>query len=286
MTDRGTGWKPAPRRHRTPRLPPGLRRALLLLALLAAAIPAAAAPRPFSVRDIPVGISLTEFRRLHHPDADKYRGAKIYCSTDPGVGAIEALAMPPTLLQADTLKCGFFQLAAAAEGERLTSAPLTFLGEEISPLFLFSRPEGARDYALAQITFAMSNRRGGQTIELFYRAFGGVTSLDVTGVSTTFGSDMSNIRYIWRNEQSSIQLDSLSFVLTEMSVVFYDNRLWSDLSERIATIERMNRIAAQEEQRLREVSEAARKREDAASQPSAIAPGDGKADSSAAKPTQ
>src|SRR5262249_51454706 len=92
--------------------------AILLLALSGAAIPVAAATRPFSVRDIPVGISLTEFRRLHHPDADKHPGAKIYCSTDPGVGGIEALAMPPTLLQADTLKCGFFQLAAAAEGER------------------------------------------------------------------------------------------------------------------------------------------------------------------------
>jgi hypothetical protein len=267
---------------------PALRRSLLLLiAILILPLGAGAATRPFSVRDIPVGMSLGEFRRLHHPDAEQHPDAKVYCSTDPGVGGIEALTMPATFLQADTLKCGFFQLAPAADGERLASVPMIFLGEEITPLFLFSRPEGARDYALTQITFAMSNRQGGPTIELFYRAFGGATSLDVTGVGTAFGSDMSNIRYVWRNELSTIQLDSLSFVLTEMSVVFYDNRLWNDLSERVATIERMNRIANQEEQRLREAREAAaRNAEKAASEPPVLPPAESTAVDSKPKPPQ
>jgi hypothetical protein len=230
---------------------------LLLVLLSAPALAALPPQRPYSVRDIPVGITLAEFRKLHHPDAETHRDAKVYCSNDPGVGRLESLAMTPTLLEADTLKCGFYQLAAAAEGERLSSASMTFLGEEITPLFLFARPEGARDHRLAQITFAMSNARGSEIIGLFYRAFGGVTSLDVTGVSTSFGSDMSNIRYVWRNDISTIQLDSLSFVLTQMSVVFYDNRLWSDLSDRLATIDRMNRIASEEEQRQRDAAEAA-----------------------------
>ncbi|MBV8654177.1 MAG: hypothetical protein JO255_22145 [Alphaproteobacteria bacterium] len=227
---------------------------LLPWAALAAAPPA----HPYNLRNIPLGISLTQFRKMAHPDGDA-RGAKaqVLCSGDPGGGDIEGLALSPVLLQADTTKCGYYVKTPVAGGEQYASAPMTFLGEAISPLFLFYRPEGATDYGLAQITFGLSNRRGSETIGLFYRAYGGPASLDVTSVPTTFGSEMSNIRYIWKNDLSSIQLDSLSFVLDQMSVVFAESRLWGDLSDRMATIERMARIASQEEKRQRDAAEAA-----------------------------
>jgi hypothetical protein len=227
---------------------------LLPWAALAAAPPA----HPYNLRNIPLGISLTQFRKMPHPDADA-QGAKpqVLCSGDPGGSDIEGLALTPTLLQADTTKCGYYVKTPVVGGEQYVSAPMTFFGEAISPLFMFYRPEGAADYALAQITFGLSNRRGNETIALFYRAYGGPASLDVTTVPTTFGSEMSNIRYIWKNDLSSIQLDSLSFVLDQMSVVFAESRLWGDLSDRMETIERVARIASQEEKRRRDAAEAA-----------------------------
>jgi hypothetical protein len=231
---------------------------IVLLAVSAMPLTAWGAARPYSVRDIAVGVSLSQFRSLPHPDAETRSTARLYCSNEPGAGGLEGLTLAPRLLQADALKCAFYQPALAAEGEQLVAAPMNFLGEEITPLFLFFRPEGAADYGLAQITFAMSNRRGAELIGLFYRAFGGVTSLDVIGVSTSFGGNMPNIRYIWRNDLSTIQLDSLSFVLTEMSIAFLDNKLWGNLSDRLTTIERMSRIANQEEQRLRSETERAK----------------------------
>jgi hypothetical protein len=142
----------------------------------------------------------------------------------------------------------------------------------VSPLFLFYRPEGANDYSLAQITFAISNRRGSEIIGLFYRAYGATASLDVTSVPTTFGTEMSNIRYIWKNDLSSIQLDSLSFVLDQMSVVFVESRLWGDLSDRMTAIERVARIANQEEKRRHDAAERAaqaQKAADGSAQPGA-----------------
>jgi hypothetical protein len=250
---------------------------LLPWAALAAPPPA----HPYNLRNIPLGIPLTQFRKMPYPDADA-RGAKtqVLCSGDPGGSDIEGLALSTTLLQADTKKCGYYVATAVGGGEQYVSAPMTFFGEAISPLFLFYRPEGATDYALAQITFGLSNRRGNETIGLFYRAYGGPASLDVTTVPTTFGSEMSNIRYIWKNDLSSIQLDSLSFVLDQMSVVFAESRLWGDLSDRMETIERVARIASQEEKRRRDAAEAAaqaQKSGDGAAQP--IADGAAQADS-------
>ena len=236
-------------------------RAMMVIAVGLLPWAAAAAPspaHPYSLRNIPLGISLTQFRKVPHPDAGTAGvTAQILCSGDPGGGEIDGLALTPTLLQADTKKCGYYVKAAAAGAEQFVTAPMTFLGEAVSPLFLFYRPEGGTDYALAQITFGLSNRRGNEVVGLFYRAYGGPASLDVTSVPTTFGSEMSNIRYIWKNELSSIQLDSLSFVLDQMSVIFADARLWSDLSDRMETIERVARIASQEEKRRRDAAERA-----------------------------
>jgi hypothetical protein len=230
--------------------------ALLLLPWTAeGALPPA---HPYSLRDIPLGITLSQFRRTPHPDAEpRAAAAQILCSDDPGVGGLEGLALTTTLLQADAKKCGYFVKAKGPDGDQLVAAPMAFLGEEISPLFLFYRPEGAADYALAQITFGISNHRGNEIIGLFYRAFGGTASLDVVSVPTTFGTEMSNIRYVWKNDLSSIELDSLSFVLNQMSAVFIESRLWSDLSDRMATIDRVGRIANQEEQRRRAEAERA-----------------------------
>jgi hypothetical protein len=231
----------------------------VLCGLAAMSSTVAAATRPYSVRNIAVGITLSEFRRLPHPDArTRNTAAQVYCSNEPGTGGLGGLALSATLLQAGAVKCAFYEKAQGADGEQLVAAPMTFLGEEVTPLFLFFKPEGAADYGLAQITFAMSNRRGGEIIELFYRAFGGATTIDIVGVSVGFGGDQPDIRYIWRNDQSGIQLDSLSFVLTEMSAVFLDNKLWGALSERLSTIERMTRLAGQEEVRLRAADEAKR----------------------------
>lgn len=233
---------------------------IVLVAVLAAPWAARSAPvpapaRPYSVRDIPLGITLTEFRRLPHPDARAE--ARIHCSNEPGAGDLEGLTLTATLLQADAIKCGFYQLERAAEGARLATAPMGFFGEQITPLFLFYRSEGAADYSLAQITFALSNSRAGELIGLFYRAFGTTASLDVTSVPTSFGAEMSDVTYVWHNGVSTIQLDSLSFVLNEMSVVFFDNQLWADLSERLTAVERLRRIANQEEQRQRAEAERA-----------------------------
>ena len=67
---------------------------ILLLTVLAAPWPASGAPtRPYSVRTIAVGVSLTEFHRIRHPDAETHPGAKVYCSNEPGVGGLEALPL-------------------------------------------------------------------------------------------------------------------------------------------------------------------------------------------------
>ncbi len=163
---------------------------------------------PYSLRNIPLGITLTQFRRTPHPDAAaRTTPAEVVCSGDAGSSRIEGLTLTTTLLQADTKKCGYYSKAPST-GEQFVGAPMAFLGETVSPLFLFYRPEGAVDYALAQITFGISNRRGSEVIGLFYRAYGSSASLDVTSVSTTFGTEMSNIRYVWKNDLSSLQLDS------------------------------------------------------------------------------
>jgi hypothetical protein len=256
-----------------------LRRAMIVIAAGVLAFPAAAAPPPghvYNLRNIPLGISLTQFRKTPHPDAEARKMTTlVLCTGDPGVSEIEGLALTPTLLQADAKKCTYYaKTPIAGGGEQLVSAPMTFLGEAISPLFLFYRPEGATDYSLAQITFGLSNRRGNELIGLFYRAYGGPASLDVTSVPTTFGSEMSNIRYIWKNDMSSIQLDSLSFVLDQMSVVFAESRLSGDLSDRMTTIERVARIASQEEKRRRDAADQAAEARKAAGQADGAAPAD------------
>jgi hypothetical protein len=232
----------------------GLAAGILLSWTAEAALPPV---HPYSLRNIPLGITLTQFRRTPHPDAAaRTTPAEVVCSGDDGSSRIEGLTLTTTLLQADTKKCGYYSKAPST-GEQFVGVPVAFLGETVSPLFLFYRPEGAADYALAQITFGISNRRGSEVIGLFYRAYGSSASLDVTSVSTTFGTEMSNIRYVWKNDLSSLQLDSLSFVLDQMSVVFAESRLWSDLSDRMTTIDRVGRIASQEEKRQREAAERA-----------------------------
>src|SRR5207244_2593521 len=93
--------------------------AILLCGLSAMPSAWGAAVRPYSVRNIAVGITLSELRRLPHADAQTHPAAKIYCSGEPGTGGLGGLALSATMLQAGALKCSFYEHAQAAEGEQL-----------------------------------------------------------------------------------------------------------------------------------------------------------------------
>jgi hypothetical protein len=249
--------------------------AALLLAALAAATPASAAPaRPYALRNIAVGITLPEFRRLPYPDIDKREAVRVYCSNEQGAGGLGGLSLSPGMLQAGVVKCAYYEKGAGLDAQPVT-ATMTFLGENVTPIFLFYKPDGAPEYGLAQITLGLSNRRGGEIVELFYRAYGGPSSLDIVAVPIGFGGDLPDIRYIWQNDASSIQLDSVSVVLTEMSAVFWDNRLWGALSDRLATIDRMNRLGTEEEKRQREAEAKAKGLDET---PAPLSPASGPAD--------
>jgi hypothetical protein len=218
---------------------------LALLAATALAGPATAA-QPYALRAIPVGITLEQFRALPYPDHRQHAGVAAVCSSDPTAAGLDALRLTPILVEADVVKCGYFQAGFGGATAPRVAAPLQFLGEEVTPLFLFYRQRGAPSYRLAQITFAMSNRRSDALIVMFHRAFGNAPELQVSTVQTGFGPQLANITYTWNNGVSTVRLDTITVVLNQMSVVFVDNRLGSSLDERLDAIARRNRIAEAE----------------------------------------
>jgi hypothetical protein len=215
--------------------------------------------RVYSVRDVPLGISLADFRALPHPDGEARPGARVLCSSDSGASRFESLRVEATLLRAGATKCTYVMPPAKpTEGDdRPVAAPIELFGQEVAPIFLFHTANETMPPRLAQITFAMSNRTSAATIALFNRAYGYPSSLDVSTVDMSFGVRLPNVTYVWANDTGSIKVDTISFVLNQMSVVFVDNRLWGDLHERIVTLESADRQIAQEARRKAQAEAAA-----------------------------
>jgi hypothetical protein len=253
--------------------------AILLLGTSAVPAGAAVPARPFNVRGIPLGITLDQLRATPHPDKELRDKAHIVCASDPRGAGIEALRLSDAMLEVDVVKCGYF-VPGVGNGEQRVAAPMEFFGEQVTPLFLLYRAADDSEFRLAQITFAMSNLRGQQLTNLFYRAYGNAPSISVTGVPTAFGAELPDIVYVWNNGVSSLHLDTLTLVLNQMSVVFTDNHLWGSLSDRLDTIARLNRIAGAEEARKRAAAKEAADALKAAAEDAAAAdeliPGHGK----------
>jgi hypothetical protein len=218
----------------------------------------AAAPegRVFNVRAIPLGMTMARFRAMPFPDHDVSPTARTFCSDDPGAGSYESLQVDSTLLQAGVVKCGYFvpEKSPGSGEEKMIAAQMDVFGEEVSPLFLFYQADNANDHQLAQITFGMPNKNASALIVLFHRAYGAPNSFDVSMMQMGFGLELANITYVWAGDQSSIKLDTISFVLNQMSVVFVDNRLWGDLHERLLSIENVNRLITSDQKRRREAT--------------------------------
>src|SRR5471030_2698106 len=226
----------------------------LFCVLLASAHSADAArpePRVFNVRAIPLGMTIAQFRAMPFPDRDAFPTARTFCSDDAGASSYESLQVESTLLQAGAIKCGYFvpEKSQATGAERLTAAQFDVFGEAVSTLFLFYKPDASDDHRLAQITFGMPNQNASGLIVLFHLAYGAPTSYDVSILQMGFGLELANISYVWASEASSIKIDTISFVLNQMSVVFIDNRLWGDLHDRLVSIENVNRLIAGDRKR-------------------------------------
>jgi hypothetical protein len=237
-----------------------MRLEIALFCLLLSAHSVAAAPpeaRIFNLRGIPLGMTMARFRATPFPDRDAFPTVRTFCSDDPGAGSYESLRVDSTLLQAGIVKCGYF-LPEKSQGPaeaHLAAAQLDVFGEAVTPLFLFYRPEGSDDHALAQITFGLPNQNAAALIVLFHRAYGAPTSYDVSTMRTGYGLEFAKISYVWAGERSSIKVDTISFVLNQMSVVFIDNRLWGDLHDRLLSIENVNRLIAEDQKRRRSTPE-------------------------------
>jgi hypothetical protein len=227
--------------------------AIVCIVLVGAGSADGAAPRIFNVRSIPLGMTMARFRSMPFPDRASSPTARPFCSDDPGANSYESLQVESTLLQAGIIKCGYFypEKSKTTGEERLVAAQMDVFGEAVSPLFLFYRPDTADDHSLAQITFGMPNQNASGLIVLFRRAYGAPTSFDITIVQMGFGMNLANVSYVWNGELSSIKIDTISFVLNQMSVVFVDNRLWGDLHERMLSIENVNRLIAGDQKRRR-----------------------------------
>jgi hypothetical protein len=223
-----------------------MRLAIALFCILWASMHSAAAdpgrPRVFNVRTIPLGMTMAQFRAMPFPDRDSFPTARTFCSDDPGASGYESLQVEWTLLQAGIIKCGYFYPEKSRENgqEQLSAASIDFFGEAVSPLFLF-----------------LPNLNASALIVLFHRAYGAPTSYDVSILQMGFGLELANISYVWAAELSSIKVDTISFVLNQMSVVFIDNRLWGDLHERLLSIENVNRMIAGDQDRRRKAASGA-----------------------------
>ncbi|MDB5405462.1 MAG: hypothetical protein JWL84_374 [Rhodospirillales bacterium] len=230
----------------------------LFCLLLFAHSAAAAQPevRIFNLRGIPLGMPLARFRAMPFPDRDAFPTVRTFCSDDPGAGSYESLRVDSTLLQAGIVKCGYFlpEKSPGPTETHLVTAQLDVFGEAVTPLFLFYRPDGSDDHSLAQITFGLPNQNASALIVLFRRAYGAPTSFDVSTLRTGYGLEFANISYVWAGERSSIKVDTISFVLNQMSVVFMDNRLWGDLHERLLSIESVSHLIAEDQKRRRSAS--------------------------------
>lgn len=231
----------------------------LLLAFAHSAAAGPPQPRVFNIRAIPLGMTMARFRAMPFPDRDSVPTARTFCSDDPGASGYESLQVESTLLQAGVIKCGYFYPEKSKETgqERLSAASIDVFGEAVSPLFLFYRPDTSDDHRLAQITFGMPNLNASALIVMFHRAYGAPTSYDVSILQMGFGLELANISYVWAGELSSIKIDTISFVLNQMSVVFIDNRLWGDLHDRLLSIENVSRWIAGDQSRRRKAERGA-----------------------------
>jgi hypothetical protein len=229
----------------------------LLLAWADSAGAAQPQSRVLNLRGIPLGITMARFRSMPFPDQDSFPTARPFCSDDPGVSKYESLQVDATMLQAGIVKCGYFSPEKSPDtGEQnLVSAPLDVFGEAVTPLFLFYQPDGSDDSSLAQITFGMPNQNASALITLFQRAYGTPTSFDVSVVNMDFGLQLANISYLWATDPVNIKLDTISFVLNQMSIVFVDNRLWGDLHDRLLSIDNVNRLIAGDQKRRRDTED-------------------------------
>jgi hypothetical protein len=229
--------------------------ALFVLLLAWADSAGAAQPRSriLNLRGIPLGMTMAQFRSMPFPDHDSFPAARPFCSNDPGVSKYESLQVEATMLQAGIVKCGYFSPEKSPDTgeEKLVAAQLDVFGEAVTPLFLFYQTDGSDDFRMAQITFGMPNQNASALIGLFQRAYGAPTSFDVSVIDMDFGLQLANISYLWATDRVNIKVDTISFVLNQMSVVFIDNHLWGDLHDRLQSIDNVNRLIAGDQKRRR-----------------------------------
>jgi len=189
---------------------------------------------PYRIDALPLGTTVSAFRRLDFLPETARRGRTAICSDEPA-GAVLPAIRPNSADRPGAVRCGVF--GPRGEGDQPPPVVLEFFGEPFLPAFVFYRAKDDAEPRLAVLSLSTRNERFPVVLDLLRRSYGLPINYEMSRWSSVNGLPVTNATYHWSNGVSSIRLDMLSFELDRLSINFLYDALWDALVARGAGIE-------------------------------------------------
>ena len=165
-----------------------------------------AAAEPYAFRDIPLGITLEDFRKLPHPD--KTPNAQAVCEP----AKLKSLA--------GTVSCSFYVVPVNRPPPNSNLAPLPTI-PAIAPIVVghtqayvifrfFADPNKGGAYCLFWVSVRTATERFSEFVQAYTEHFGKPTSVNNEPVQNKLGAKFDNHKVTWTNNESSIILEERS----------------------------------------------------------------------------
>lgn len=212
---------------------------LIAIALLAAASGAIGA-EPYDLRGAKLGMTLSEFRKLSHPDGVK--GARLFCGDEKvNTGPSGYIKRSDEERSQGRIQCTWF---GPVEGRYRS-----MIGQQVGPVHV---PSGALFYTfyeaklgaeplLASFSFEMDNRKFDGLVQALSEKWGEPFKREVSSVTNRMGAAFDNVDVTWMNDVSAIVVKKRHDKIDTMRVHYFHTQL---ADEMLARVRAANRSAA------------------------------------------
>ena len=194
----------------------GLRVGIFSFAVLVSTIMAAdaSAAEPYDLRGIRLGLSISEFRKLKHPDRD---GVRVICSTDPevknirlGFGSPQAVDDEITLA---VIVCGHFNTGVLGPG--WSPLPLNVATVSTGVEYKFVPDQTMQNVPMLYSIEASSNVQDWSKYwEGYTTKYGKPHRLNTDPTQNQRGATFDNVRAVWHVARARLQVAAARFVAT------------------------------------------------------------------------
>jgi hypothetical protein len=207
--------------------------ALLLASLPSVAQPTSPWPEAYARRDFKLGISISDFRQMPHPDQKESPNAFPVCAGDPnamGYPYESDLEVAADWRTAGVTKCSYFYKS----GPSVYEAGIKMGDLNSTTSFYFISGEGGSEPRLFMILSGGPSQTYAELTNIFATALGKPAKVTNEPFQTRAGAIFENEVTVWKNASSQVEIRRFGVTTMVLQVKHTLNSLASLFERRIA----------------------------------------------------